>query len=100
MTTTRRTLRDALAAAASSVRVSVYRRAGVSQGYRRPRTHRGVEGNEPQFVDLPGARSAKLARVEAVLFAAGEPLSTRRIADAANLTDGAEARVLLQQLKG
>jgi segregation and condensation protein B len=52
------------------------------------------------LANLPGFRTAKLARVEAVLFAAGEPMSTRRIADAANLTDGAEARVLVQQLKG
>jgi segregation and condensation protein B len=48
---------------------------------------------------IPGARSPKLARVEAVLFTAGEPMSTRRIADAANLSDGAEARVLVQHLK-
>jgi segregation and condensation protein B len=64
------------------------------------RIRRGTPDCDPQFVDSPGARSPKLARVEAVLFAAGEPLSTRRIADAANLADGAEARVLVQQLKG
>lgn len=33
------------------------------------------------------------------MFASGEPLSTRRIAEAANLADGAEARVLVQELK-
>ena len=46
-----------------------------------------------------GARSPKLARVEAALFAAGEPLTTRRIADVAGLSDGAEARVLVQELQ-
>jgi segregation and condensation protein B len=37
--------------------------------------------------------------VEAVLFGSGEPLSTRRIAEGARLTDSAEARTLIQQLK-
>ncbi len=48
--------------------------------------------------DVPGARSSKLARVEAALFAAGDPLSTRRIAEVANLADGTEARLLVQEL--
>ena len=49
--------------------------------------------------DERGFRSAKLARVEAALFAAGEPLTTRRLADVANLADGVEARMLVQELK-
>jgi segregation and condensation protein B len=49
--------------------------------------------------DAPGARSPKLARVEAALFAAGDPLSTRRIAEVANLADGTEVRLLIQELK-
>jgi segregation and condensation protein B len=55
-----------------------------------------VKADRP--AEVPGARSAKLARVEAALFAAGDPLSTRRIAEVANLADGTEARLLLQEL--
>jgi segregation and condensation protein B len=40
-----------------------------------------------------------LARVEAALFASDEPLTSKRLADVANLVDGAEARVLVQELK-
>lgn len=46
----------------------------------------------------PQARDAKLARVEAVLFLADEPLTARKIASAAGLTDAAEARQQLQRL--
>jgi segregation and condensation protein B len=45
------------------------------------------------------AREAKLARVEAALFAADEPLTTRRLATAAALTDGTEARRLVKKLQ-
>jgi segregation and condensation protein B len=48
---------------------------------------------------VPGGRSPKLARVEAVLFGAGEPLTTRRIADGASLADSAEARSLIMELQ-
>jgi segregation and condensation protein B len=69
-----------------------------------PGPHRGrcrlrLAKQGPQVSEVPGGRSPKLARVEAVLFAAGEPLSTRRIVDAANLADGTEARALVQELK-
>ncbi|MFO0796303.1 MAG: SMC-Scp complex subunit ScpB [Gemmataceae bacterium] len=50
--------------------------------------------------DDPLARDAKLARVEAVLLVADEPLSPRRLAEAAGLTDTAEARALAEKLKG
>src|SRR5262249_45575892 len=45
------------------------------------------------------ARSAALALVEAVLFAADEPLPSRRLAAAAGLTNVAEARRLVQRLR-
>ena len=44
-------------------------------------------------------RSDELVRVEAVLFVAREPLTTRRIAKLAGLADGSRARVLLSELR-
>lgn len=44
-------------------------------------------------------RDAALARVEAALFAADEPLTPRKLAAAAELTDGNEARRLIERLK-
>jgi segregation and condensation protein B len=92
-------LRDSLVRAASTVRTTtdwpVSRVAPSGRGHRVQPSAESFPGAS----QVPGARSPKLARVEAVLFAAGEPLSTRRIADAANLADGAEARVLVQELK-
>lgn len=47
----------------------------------------------------PHHRSEELARLEAALFLAREPLSTRRLAKLARLTDGTRARVLIRELK-
>jgi segregation and condensation protein B len=49
--------------------------------------------------DVPGARDPKLARLEAVLFGADEPLTARRLAAAAELTEAAEARRLIDRLQ-
>jgi segregation and condensation protein B len=46
----------------------------------------------------PTVRDPALARLEAVLFLAREPLSTRKLARLANLTDGTRARTLLRRL--
>lgn len=43
-------------------------------------------------------RDGRLARVEAVLFLAREPLSSRKIAQMVNLADGTEARTLVRRL--
>jgi segregation and condensation protein B len=45
------------------------------------------------------ARDAKMALVEAALFAADEPLAPRRIAAVANLEDGTEARRIVRKLQ-
>ena len=45
------------------------------------------------------ARDARLALVEAALFAADEPLSARRLASVAGLADGTEARRLVRKLQ-
>lgn len=47
----------------------------------------------------PLARDDRLARVEAVLLAADEPLPPRRLAQAAGLADAAEARRLVRRLR-
>jgi segregation and condensation protein B len=46
----------------------------------------------------PFARDSRLARVEAVLFLAREPINTRKISALANLADGTEARTLIRRL--
>lgn len=46
----------------------------------------------------PATRDRRMARVEAVLLVAREPLSSRRLAMLANLADGTEARTLVRQL--
>jgi segregation and condensation protein B len=48
--------------------------------------------------DDPWARDARLARLEAIMFLAREPLSTRRLAQLAGLADGTEARTLIRRL--
>ncbi len=45
------------------------------------------------------ARDARMARVEAALVAADEPLTPRRLAAAAGLADAAEARRMVEQLQ-
>ena len=45
-----------------------------------------------------GARDAKMARLEAVLFLAKEPLHSRKLSQHANLADGTEARTLANRL--
>lgn len=47
----------------------------------------------------PHGRDPKLARLEAALLIADEPLTARRLADAAGLADAAEARSLVERLK-
>lgn len=44
-------------------------------------------------------RSEELARLEAALFMAREPLTTRRLAKLARLADGTRARTLLRELR-
>jgi segregation and condensation protein B len=47
----------------------------------------------------PLGRDAKLARVEAALFLADDPVPARRLAEAAGLNDAGEAKVLVEKLK-
>lgn len=78
-----------------------YRHALVARGARRlarpPLLHIAGEG-APTGATCPARRDPRLARVEAVLFVAGEPLNSRKIADLASLADGTEARTLIRRL--
>lgn len=47
----------------------------------------------------PHARDAKLARLEAALFLADEPLAARKLAEVVGLEDAAEARELISRLQ-
>jgi segregation and condensation protein B len=47
----------------------------------------------------PQTRDARLARLEAILFSADEPLTARRLATLAELADAAEVRQLLNRLR-
>jgi segregation and condensation protein B len=58
-------------------------------------TSRGEGAGAPALGEDPGA---KLARLEAALFLAREPLSTRKLAELADLADGTEARSLVRNL--
>jgi segregation and condensation protein B len=55
-------------------------------------------GTTPKTAATAG-QTARRSRLEAVLFLAGEPLSLRKLAQSANLTDATEARTLLGQLR-
>ena len=58
--------------------------------------HREKESRTPSD---PLGRDARLARVEALLMLADEPLTSKRIADAADLKDGNEARTVIETLR-
>ena len=49
--------------------------------------------------DAGATPSERIARLEAVLFLAREPLSSRKLSQLANLADGTEARTLIRRLR-
>ena len=67
---------------------------GLPLAYRLLREARGE-----QLAQGPGARDPLLATVEAALFVADEPLTPRRLAQAARLADAGEARRLVRRLQ-
>ena len=80
--------------------------ARAAQGHRRwwlrrPATATGAPRRGGRVEPPPGRhrRSDELARLEAALFLAREPLSTRRLAKLARLSDGTRARTLLHELR-
>lgn len=58
-----------------------------------------VDDRQTPVVHGPQRRPDELARLEAVLFLAREPLSTRRLAKLARLSDGTRARTLVRELR-
>lgn len=58
--------------------------------------------SRPTATKAPSAfhRQEELARLEAALFIAGEPLNARKIAHVASLADATEARTLIRRLNG
>lgn len=67
-------------------------------GLRPPYGGSPPEGESTATIGHPFVRDARLARVEAVLFLAQEPINTRKISLLANLADGTEARTLIRRL--
>lgn len=53
---------------------------------------------ETPSADVSCARSDRVARIEAILFLAREPLASRKLAQLADLADGTEARTLVRDL--
>jgi segregation and condensation protein B len=56
------------------------------------------KGREEENETGPGDQTTELARLEAVLFLAREPLSSRKLSQYANLADGTQARTLIRRL--
>src|SRR5947209_7065746 len=74
-------------------------RADLPQNRRLPALYRLLpDADGPAAPGEPG-RDARLARVEAALLSADEPLSPRKLTAAAGLADAAEARRLVQRLR-
>ncbi|HWB09323.1 MAG TPA: SMC-Scp complex subunit ScpB [Pirellulales bacterium] len=72
---------------------------GAQVPHRRPRDSWGSVGDAgATSAGGPHRRDEKLARVEAILFVAREPLTSRKIAQLASLADGTEARTLIRRL--
>lgn len=97
-------LADRLAAAQQAGRLRLWvptatERRGLTR--RRTRRPRPARLDPTQQAVEPGAhaRSDELARLEAALYLAREPVSVRRLAKLARVADGTRARVLLKELK-
>jgi segregation and condensation protein B len=75
-------------------------RERLPSNHRLPLVYRPVnEGPAEAPLEGEFARSPRLALVEAVLIVADEPLTVRRLGQAAGLKDTAEARTLVRQLQ-
>jgi segregation and condensation protein B len=74
-------------------------RAGLPRNHRLPLVYRLHDEGRATAPADELTRDAALARVEAALFAADEPLAARKLAQAAGLADGNEARRLVRRLR-
>ena len=106
--------RDSAAGTLHARLAAVHGRAAVVAGFpalrarpRRPCPHRASTREPVVGSDLAAAgspegahpRTEELARLEAALFLAREPLTLRRLAKLARLPDGSRARVLVRELR-
>ena len=66
---------------------------------RRPTQRRKSATTSAPIARGPHQRSEELARLEAALYVSQQPLSPRRLAKLARLTDGTRARALLKELR-
>ena len=82
-----------------------YRRRRCARGWQ-PAVHRGIcrvlpmaeSERDAPIGGGPTARTARLTRLEALLFLARQPLGSRRLAELAGLADGTKARTLVREL--
>jgi segregation and condensation protein B len=58
-----------------------------------------LRGRDPRSKRLTAPQLGRRSRLEAVLFLSREPIAPRKLAQLANLTDGTEARTLLENLR-
>lgn len=70
---------------------------GSGEGFRRQFWRSGFV-EETVGGQGPGSRTPEMARLEAVLLLAREPLASRKLAELAGLADGTEARTLVRKL--
>ncbi len=81
-----------------------YRQAGCwrTEGWRRGifRFPGGKPAEKAPGREATEARPPRMARLEAVLFLARQPLASRRLAQLAGLADGTKARTLVRALNG
>jgi segregation and condensation protein B len=72
----------------------------LPRNHRLPLAYRLLPNDEGEAIATGElARDQKLAFIEAALFAADEPLTVKRLAAMAGLTDGSEARRLVRKLQ-
>jgi segregation and condensation protein B len=87
---------------------SVTPRSGLTRGASRwepgePKKHAWTRRLAPRVAPVPAppdawARDEQTARLEAILFLAREPITSRKLAQLAHLADGTEARTLIRRL--
>ncbi len=74
------------------------RTPGWTEPLRRQPAPLQVPGSASEEAAAPAEDDASLARLEAILFLAREPLSSRKLSQYANLADGTQARTLVRRL--
>lgn len=97
---TRRPLTEQLRNVGNRAGSAIVSAAGRATSPNRGAWRRRGEPNQPATATVfdRWARDERMARLEAVLFLAREPINTRKLAQFAGLADGTEARTLVRRL--